>query len=116
MAGLARVVDEAARAGGLTAVVAPWKSEARRLAKLLADTVPAAVLLGEGDSLPAEGVVIVPLKLAKGLEFDRVVVPDASARTFPANDLARRRLYTTISRATRHLTMLSAGPLTELLG
>ncbi len=115
-AALARAVDEAARAGGLTAVVAPWKSEARRLAKLLADTVRAAVLLGEGDSLPAEGVVIVPLKLAKGLEFDRVIIPDASARTFPANDLARRRLYTTISRATRHLTMLSAGPLTELLG
>ena len=74
------------------------------------------VVLGEGDSLPDEGIVVVPLKLAKGLEFDRVVIPDASARTFPESDIARRRLYTTISRATRHLTILSNGDLTELLG
>ena len=71
------------------------------------------VVLGEGDSLPDEGIVVVPLKLAKGLEFDRVVIPDASARTFPESDIARRRLYTTISRATRHLTILSNGDLTE---
>ena len=31
------------------------------------------------------------------------------------DDLARRRLYTTISRATRHVTILANGPLTELL-
>ena len=74
------------------------------------------VVLGEGDSLPDEGIVVVPLKLAKGLEFDRVIIPDASARTFPESDIARRRLYTTISRATRHLTILSNGDLTELLG
>ena len=37
-------------------------------------------------------------------------------RTFPNSDIARRRLYTTISRATRHLTLLSNGDLTELLG
>ena len=68
------------------------------------------VVLGEGDSLPETGIVVVPLKLAKGLEFD------ASARNFPNSDIARRRLYTTISRATRHLTLLSNGDLTELLG
>ena len=109
---LARVVEEARGAEGLTAVIAPWKSEARRLAKLLGEGV---ALLGDGDSLPEAGVVVLPLKLAKGLEFDRVVVPDASARVFPVNDLARRRLYTTISRATRHVTILANGPLTELL-
>ena len=113
---LTDAVAAAGEAGGLTAVVVPWKSEARRLAKLLtAEDASSAAVLGEGDSLPAEGVVIVPLKLAKGLEFDRVIVPDASARVFPASDIARRRLYTTISRATRHLTILSCGPLTELL-
>lgn len=71
-------------------------------------------MLGEGDSLPETGIVVVPLKLAKGLEFDRVIIPDASARTFPNSDIARRRLYTTISRATRHLTLLSNGDLMEL--
>ena len=139
-AALAEAVRTARDAGGLTAVIVPWKNDAKRLSKALDGVIagnvespvggdlgrPSAasdanagqgvVVLGEGDSLPDEGIVVVPLKLAKGLEFDRVIIPDASARTFPESDIARRRLYTTISRATRHLTILSNGDLTELLG
>ena len=56
------------------------------------------------------------LPLAKGLEFDHVIIPDAGASLFPANDhVAQNRLYTTISRATRTITILSNGPLTPLL-
>ena len=73
-------------------------------------------LLTERTETFEEGVSVASVKMAKGLEFDRVVIPDASARTFPESDIARRRLYTTISRATRHLTILSNGDLTELLG
>lgn len=109
---LRRVVDEAAGADRLTAVVVPYKSEARRVAKVLGE---GAVVLGERDSLPDGGVVVLPLALAKGLEFDSVVIADASPRVFPATDLARRRLYTAISRATRHVTILANGELTELL-
>ena len=88
--------------------------EARGQAKLLGDGAPA--LVDDTATLPASGVVLITLKLAKGLEFDRVVVPDASARIFPAGDpLARRRLYTTLSRATRELTVLARGDLTPLL-
>lgn len=108
---LERVVRTAQEAGSLTAVIVPWKSDAKRLAK----TLDGVTVLGEGDSLPAEGTVVIPLKLAKGLEFDRVIIPDASERVFPETDLARRRLYTTISRATRHVTILSNGALTGLL-
>lgn len=111
-AALVEAVRVACDAGGLTAVIVPWKNDAKRLAK----TLDGVTVLGEGDSLPETGIVVVPLKLAKGLEFDRVIIPDASARTFPNSDIARRRLYTTISRATRHLTLLSNGDLTELLG
>ncbi len=71
--------------------------------------------IDEGDELPPSGVVLITLKLAKGLEFDHVIVPDASVRTFPKNDLARRRLYTTLSRATRRITLLAQGELTPLL-
>ena len=111
-AALVEAVRVACDAGGLTAVIVPWKNDAKRLAK----TLDGVTVLGEGDSLPETGIVVVPLKLAKGLEFDRVIIPDASARTFPNSDIARRRLYTTISRATRHLTLLSNGDLMELLG
>ena len=110
-AALVEAVRVACDAGGLTAVIVPWKNDAKRLAK----TLDGVTVLGEGDSLPETGIVVVPLKLAKGLEFDRVIIPDASARTFPNSDIARRRLIT-ISRATRHLTLLSNGDLMELLG
>ena len=99
---------------GLSAVIAPWKHEAKRLQKLLGDDAPP--LADDTASLPAQGVVLITLKLAKGLEFDRVIVPDASERVFPADDpLSRRRLYTTLSRATRSLVVLAHCELTPLL-
>ncbi|MCI2242370.1 HelD family protein [Adlercreutzia faecimuris] len=113
IAALARVIADARDAGGLTAVVVPWKSEAKRLARVLGDDAPPVVDGREG--LPDAGVVMVPLRYAKGLEFDAVIVPDASERAFPADDLGRRRLYTTVSRATRRLTILAEGALTPLL-
>ena len=56
------------------------------------------------------------LPLAKGLEFDHVIVPDAGPGLFPADDrVAQNRLYTTISRATRTITLLANGSFTPLL-
>ena len=109
---LRRVAAEAASAPGLTAVIVPYKSEARRVARALGE---GAVVVGERDGLPGDGVAVLPLALAKGLEFDRVIIPDASSRVFPATDLARRRLYTALSRATRQVTILANGELTPLL-
>lgn len=99
---------------GLAAVIVPWKHEARRIQTLLGDSCPPFITRGMG--LPPAGVVLITLDLAKGLEFDRVVVPDASPRLFPdGDDLSRRRLYTTISRATRGLYVVARGALTPLL-
>ena len=82
-------------------------------AELLGDGAPE--LADDTGALPASGLVLLTLTLAKGLEFDRVIVPDASARVFPGDPLSRRRLYTTVSRATRGLTILAHGELTPLL-
>ncbi|MCB7039236.1 HelD family protein [Eggerthella sinensis] len=113
---LRRVIAEASDDDGLTAVVVPQKHAAKQLQKKLeqlGDSAPQ--LIDANATLPQCGVVLVPLKLAKGLEFDHVIVPDASERVFPDNALTRRRLYTTISRATRSITLLAPGPLTPLL-
>lgn len=112
-AALREAVAQARSNEGLTALIVPWKHEAKRLQKLLGDDAPA--LVDDTATLPAEGLVLITLKLAKGLEFDQVIIPDASARVFPDNPLSRRRLYTTVSRATRTLTILAHGPLTPLL-
>lgn len=99
---------------GLTAVVVPWKHELKKLARLLGDDMPR--IIDEGQRLPASGVLALTLPLAKGLEFDHVIVPDAGPGLFPADDhVAQNRLYTTISRATRTITLLANGSFTPLL-
>ena len=97
---------------GLTAIVAESDARVSWLSKQLGDTVQ--VVRGD-KNLPAEGVVLLPLRVAKGLEFDHVIVPDAQAEVYPDTPLARRRLYTAISRAMHRVTVLAQGPLTPLL-
>ncbi len=97
---------------GLTAVVAESDARVSWLHKQLGNEVP----MVRGDvSLPASGVVLLSLRVAKGLEFDHVVVPDAQEEVYPDAPLARRRLYTALSRATHRVTVLAQGPLTPLL-
>lgn len=75
----------------------------------------AVTLVDKGDALPAGGVVLMELSLAKGLEFDHVVIADAQAEVYPDTPLSRNRLYTALSRATHRVSVLSQGPLTPLL-
>lgn len=106
-------VEQAAENQGLTALVVSQKHRAKQLQKVLGSATPA--LIDRGSTLPESGIVLVPLKLAKGLEFDNVIVADASEQVFPEDELSRKRLYTTLSRATRCITILSRGRLTPLL-
>lgn len=96
----------------LTAVIAADKPRANWLRKQLG---PQVTTLHKGGGMPASGVVVLDLALAKGLEFDRVIIPDAQAQVYPETDLSRRRLYTAISRAMHQVTVLSQGPMTGLL-
>ena len=112
LATLRGVRDKALDAEGLTAVVAADDSAVRWLAKHLGDAVR---VIHNDQELPAAGVVLLSLRLAKGLEFDHVVIPDASAETYPDTPLARRRLYTAISRAMHQVTLLAQGELSPLL-
>ena len=99
---------------GLTAVIVPWKHEATKLVAALGDDSP--TLVDATGALPRSGCVLLTLPLAKGLEFDHVIIPNASAGLFPAGDrIAKNRLYTSISRATRELDVFALGELTPLL-
>ncbi|MBW7457119.1 ATP-binding domain-containing protein, partial [Paenibacillus sepulcri] len=56
---------------------------------------------------------IVPAYLAKGLEFDSVLIADADAASFGDNDA--KLLYVACTRALHKLKLLHRGPLTNLL-
>ena len=103
--------------GGLCAVIAGSGRRARWLDRKLRDRMGelAPRLMDGKGRLPEAGCVLLDLKLAKGLEFDRVIVADAQADEYGNNELSKHRLYTAISRATQHLTLVSQGKMTPLL-
>ena len=108
-----RELAEAAREeSGLTAIITESDSRTSWLAKQLGDAV---TVLGKNSTLPATGIVLLPLRVAKGLEFDHVIIPDAQAEVYGDTPLCRRRMYTAVSRATHRVTALSQGPVTPLL-
>ena len=138
------LIEQAQEFDGLTAIVCTEKSRVRWLAKQLeglfaadgaasagtaggatdgvADNGAAQAKLCTGvkvltshDSLPAKGVVLLDLALAKGLEFDQVIVADAQEEVYKADGISRRRLYTALSRAMHHVMVVSQGKMTSLL-
>ena len=110
---LTACVDEAAGEEGLTAIIAADRSRVNWLSRQLGERV---VVMHKDETLPKEGVVLLDLRLAKGLEFDHVIIPDAQQEVYPDTSLARRQLYTAISRAMHKVTILSQGEMSPLLG
>ena len=114
---LREAIAQAENKSGLTAVICQNRRSLRRVRELLGESAPP--LIRGDEKLPAQGVFLIELQYAKGLEFDEVILPDADERTCPVSEekrlLTRHRLYTAISRATKKITILSDGKLTPLL-
>ena len=109
---LTELVDAASGEEGLTAIVAADRSRVSWLSRQLGDRVQ---VMRKDETLPKEGVVLIDLRLAKGLEFDHVIIPDAQQEVYPDTPLARRQLYTAISRAMHKLSVIAQGTMTPLL-
>jgi DNA helicase II / ATP-dependent DNA helicase PcrA len=61
------------------------------------------------------GVDVTHLDAVKGLEFDYVIVPDATATEYPVTDESRRRLHVAVTRAAHQLWVTAAAPGTGLV-
>lgn len=60
-------------------------------------------------------IAVMPSYLAKGLEFDSVIIYDVSRERFPGNNLDIKLLYVMITRALHQIMMISLGEVTPLL-
>ena len=110
---LGKLIDDSNKKTGLTAIICRNQYNVDRIAEKLGKDAP--VIVAENDALPKEGIFLIDLPLAKGLEFDNVILADVDKESYPADILGKHCLYTAMSRATQHLTILAMGELSENL-
>ncbi|WP_125703793.1 RNA polymerase recycling motor HelD [Lacticaseibacillus daqingensis] len=97
-----------------TAVIAKTLADAERVADALKQAGIAVTLIKSENQRLAAGVIVVPSYLAKGLEFDAVMLWQANAAHFHAED-ERELLYTIASRAMHRLVLFASPELSPLL-
>jgi DNA helicase IV len=86
----------------------------RRFYELIRE-MPEARLVQNGEFTFDAGVDVTEVEDAKGLEFDYVIIPDATVRAYPTTDDARRRLHVAITRASHQLWIAAGGVPSRLL-
>jgi DNA helicase IV len=104
---LAAACSQARSRPGSAAVIAADEQVPGWSAVLRRAGLAHAVLDGNGDAAP---LAVVPVTLAKGLEFDHVIVVEP-ARIAAGEARGLQRLYVALTRAVSTLTVLHARPL-----
>lgn len=96
------------------AIIARSGPAARKLHQLLQDNGHEVRLFDETSQSFSTGAIVCSAHLAKGLEFDRVVVPDADAKSY-SREIDRNLLYVACTRAMHQLTLISPGKRSPIL-
>ncbi len=96
-----------------TAIIAKTLEDATKLHELLKAKGVASTLIRSENQRLATGTIVLPSFLAKGLEFDAVIMWDASKDKFDEDE--QQLVYTIASRAMHKLTITSIGELSQLL-
>jgi energy-coupling factor transporter ATP-binding protein EcfA2 len=96
------------------AVICRTAPAAERLARLLARGVEAR-LARDGEFRFSAPIEVTCVQEVKGLEFDYVVIPDATALSYPEDAAARRALYVAVTRAAQQLLLCGIGTFSPLL-
>ncbi|CAI2567212.1 DNA helicase IV [Apilactobacillus kunkeei] len=98
---------------GTVAIVTKNLNEAKQLHQHTYNQLNPTLLADTDRSLP-KGVVIMPIYLAKGLEFDSVIAWNVSKDNYPNDDYVGT-LYTIATRAMHHLTLISNGTVSPII-
>lgn len=110
----ARVAEfQTSRFNGL-GIICKTQKQATRLHKALEGECERLQLLSEDSQSFAPGVIVCTAHLAKGLEFDHVVLPEVSETNYHT-DMDRNLLYVGCTRAMHRLTLTAVGGLSEFL-
>ena len=63
----------------------------------------------------AAGVMVLPVALTKGLEFDTVLLWNPTKEQYPLNDADVKLLYVAATRALHELAVVASGEISEIL-
>ncbi|MBQ3079398.1 MAG: UvrD-helicase domain-containing protein [Clostridia bacterium] len=96
-------------------VISRTESEAKHLSEKLSVYLTAVKLLSVNDQEYGAGVYVAPACSVKGLEFDGVIIEDASDEKYPDDDLNARLLYVCLTRPLHRLMVFFKSRLTPLL-
>ena len=96
-----------------TAIIAKTLEDAEHLHDQLKENGVKSTLIRSENQRLAAGTIVLPSFLAKGLEFDAVIMWDASKDKFSEDE--QQLVYTIASRAMHKLTITSIGEFSQLL-
>jgi DNA helicase II / ATP-dependent DNA helicase PcrA len=113
MEALIRQIKESQANHSSIAIICKTKKESIEAYELLKDKIEVK-LIENGNSSFKKGVVIIPSYLAKGIEFDVVLVFNASAQVYQREE-ERRLFYTVCTRAMHELYLFSIGEVSRLM-
>ena len=97
------------------AIIGKDMKECEEIQKKLSKIRNDIKLIRGKDSEYNSGISIVPSYLAKGLEFDCVIIANASSTQYSNSSLDIKLLYVTITRAMSKLDIFYIGKISELL-
>lgn len=95
------------------AIITSNMEECKQIYRKIHSIRPITLIDNTARAVP-QGVLILPIYLAKGLEFDAVIAYDISAHNYQ-NEHSLGTLYTICSRAMHELVLLSIGNISPLI-
>ena len=95
-------------------IICKTNKQAKKLHEHFSEQEPRLVLLTPESASYSGGAIITTAHMAKGLEFDEVIVPHADEKNYNRS-IDRSMLYIACTRAMHRLTVTCTGNLTDIL-
>lgn len=95
-------------------IICKTESQAQILADELKEQVEDIHFLSNKSSAFSQGIIITSVHMAKGLEFDEVIIPEVNDKNYHST-IDRNMLYVAVTRAMHRLTLTYSGTKYSLL-
>ncbi len=95
-------------------IICKTEDEAKETVELLKTNITDVYFLSSQSSAFVNGIIVTSAHMAKGLEFDEVIVPFIDKINYKT-EIDRSMLYVAVTRAMHRLSLISSGEITGLL-